>query len=694
MAKKRTTTPKIKPIPNAYIEKAGIVEEERITDTLEKNYMPYAMSVIISRALPEIDGFKPSHRKLLYTMYKMGLLNGGRTKSANVVGQTMRLNPHGDSAIYDTMVRLARGNESLLYPYVDSKGNFGKAYSRDMAYAASRYTEVKLEPICNELFRDIDKDTVDFVPNYDNTMMEPTLFPTTFPSVLVNANVGIAVSMASNVCPFNLTEVCDTTIALLKNQELNIADTTFSYTALEATYQGDELKTVVKELLEEVKEDRTISHYFAASDLMTEDEFQSNLQEALDNWNDTTVTESATVTLYVDPTGTIRGCRIADPDDADASLLECYAGKDGKQVGVYFDVSGLNVSGVLSEGSKDTYSGTITAALENHSILLDLEDFKIVDDKRGYCSGSLTASTEDEPNLFTLSLDSDGKSQTFSVDWAVGGTNYATISCTISTENGDDLALNIPSDSLDLSDDATKDAYFGDGTQTKDCLKKIATALGIQDADNFADSIYDEINGGDDLNTQSSDSDITTLPADSDRPVEDGVETEVPTDTTDTTDSSDNEQRIDADLSIAAITYNGGKLFRFYENNMDLIQLVDCTVSPTIESQNYNWYSNSDDTLTLGLENTSTSPTDAQACNIFEVEVYEGSPSDIRVGVVGIGSSVADLEAQFNIDIVPEAETASIYVVSIYDTVSNGQKAYSFYIENGKITAFDLVDYS
>lgn len=225
MAKKRTTTPKIKPIPNAYIEKAGIVEEERITDTLEKNYMPYAMSVIISRALPEIDGFKPSHRKLLYTMYKMGLLNGGRTKSANVVGQTMRLNPHGDSAIYGTMVRLARGNESLLYPYVDSKGNFGKAYSRDMAYAASRYTEVKLEPICNELFRDIDKDTVDFVPNYDNTMMEPTLFPTTFPSVLVNANVGIAVSMASNVCPFNLTEVCDTTIALLKNPEADVTET-------------------------------------------------------------------------------------------------------------------------------------------------------------------------------------------------------------------------------------------------------------------------------------------------------------------------------------------------------------------------------------------------------------------------------------------------------------------------------------
>lgn len=212
-------------LPNAYIEGAGIVAEEKITETLEKNYMPYAMSVIISRALPEIDGFKPSHRKLLYTMYKMGLLNGARTKSANVVGQTMRLNPHGDSAIYETMVRLARGNEALLHPYVDSKGNFGKAYSRDMAYAASRYTEVKLEPICQELFRDIDKETVDFVPNYDNTMMEPTLFPVAFPSVLVNANVGIAVSMASSVCPFNLTEVCETTIALMKNPEHDILST-------------------------------------------------------------------------------------------------------------------------------------------------------------------------------------------------------------------------------------------------------------------------------------------------------------------------------------------------------------------------------------------------------------------------------------------------------------------------------------
>ncbi|MCC8112336.1 MAG: topoisomerase IV, partial [Ruminococcus sp.] len=223
--KNQSEKPKKSTIPNAYIAGAGIVEEEKITETLEKNYMPYAMSVIISRALPEIDGFKPSHRKLLYTMYKMNLLSSGLTKSANVVGQTMRLNPHGDGAIYETMVRLTRGNEALLHPYVQSKGNFGKAYSRDMAYAASRYTEVKLELICNELFSEIDKDTVDFVPNYDNTMMEPSLFPTTFPAILVNANVGIAVSMASNVCPFNLAEVCETTISLMQNPNHDILST-------------------------------------------------------------------------------------------------------------------------------------------------------------------------------------------------------------------------------------------------------------------------------------------------------------------------------------------------------------------------------------------------------------------------------------------------------------------------------------
>jgi len=203
----------------------GSTTEQAITETLEINYMPYAMSVIVSRAIPEIDGFKPSHRKLLYTMYKMGLLSGGRTKSANIVGQTMKLNPHGDAAIYETMVRLAKGNETLLHPFVDSKGNFGKVYSRDMAYAAARYTEAKLDAICAELFRDIDTDTVDMVDNYDGTMKEPSLLPTTFPNVLVSANQGIAVGMASNICSFNLKEICDTTIALMDNPEHDILET-------------------------------------------------------------------------------------------------------------------------------------------------------------------------------------------------------------------------------------------------------------------------------------------------------------------------------------------------------------------------------------------------------------------------------------------------------------------------------------
>ena len=210
--------------PNVMGLHAAVVEQP-ITDTLETNYMPYAMSVIVSRAIPEIDGFKPSHRKLLYTMYKMGLLTGARTKSANIVGQTMRLNPHGDQAIYETMVRLAKGNESLLHPFVDSKGNFGKVYSRDMAYAASRYTEAKLASICAELFRDLDCDAVDFVDNYDNTTKEPALLPTTYPNVLVSANQGIAVGMASQICGFNLGEVCDTTIQLLKNPDHDIATT-------------------------------------------------------------------------------------------------------------------------------------------------------------------------------------------------------------------------------------------------------------------------------------------------------------------------------------------------------------------------------------------------------------------------------------------------------------------------------------
>ena len=228
MAKKKTETNKSKNTslsPKAYIENAGVVLNQEITSTLETNYMPYAMSVIVSRAIPEIDGFKPSHRKLLYTMYKMGLLNGVRTKSANIVGQTMKLNPHGDAAIYETMVRLSEGNEALLHPYIDSKGNFGKSYSHDMAYAASRYTEAKLSALSSELFRDIDKDTVDFVDNYDSTMKEPTLFPVTFPSILVNSNLGIAVGMACNICSFNLEEVCSTTIELIKNPNHNILST-------------------------------------------------------------------------------------------------------------------------------------------------------------------------------------------------------------------------------------------------------------------------------------------------------------------------------------------------------------------------------------------------------------------------------------------------------------------------------------
>ena len=226
MAKKKTEEKHTRPAadPNV-IGLRGVVVAQPITRTLDENYMPYAMSVIVSRAIPEIDGFKPSHRKLLYTMYKMGLLNGNRTKSANIVGQTMRLNPHGDAAIYETMVRLAKGNESLLHPFVDSKGNFGKVYSRDMAYAASRYTEAKLAPICAELFRDLDCDAVDFVDNYDNTTKEPALLPTTYPNVLVSANQGIAVGMASQICGFNLGEVCDTTIGLLKNPDHDIAST-------------------------------------------------------------------------------------------------------------------------------------------------------------------------------------------------------------------------------------------------------------------------------------------------------------------------------------------------------------------------------------------------------------------------------------------------------------------------------------
>lgn len=229
--------------------KKPIIEEQQITDTLEQNYMPYAMSVIISRAIPEIDGFKPSHRKLLYTMYKMGLLSGGRTKSANVVGQTMRLNPHGDAAIYDTMVRLTEGNGALLLPLVDSKGNFGRQYSRDMACAASRYTEVKLSKVCSEIFRDMDKDTIDFVDNYDGTMKEPVLLPTTFPNILANPNQGIAVGMASNICSFNLKELCEATVLVMKDPGADLTEVMpapdFPFGA-QLLYQRDEMREIYK----------------------------------------------------------------------------------------------------------------------------------------------------------------------------------------------------------------------------------------------------------------------------------------------------------------------------------------------------------------------------------------------------------------------------------------------------------------
>ena len=248
MAKKKTEEKTVhRPADPNVMGLRGAVVEQPITRTLDENYMPYAMSVIVSRAIPEIDGFKPSHRKLLYTMYKMGLLTGGRTKSANIVGQTMRLNPHCDQAIYETMVRLAKGNESLLHPFVDSKGNFGKVYSRDMAYAASRYTEAKLAPICAELFRDLDCDAVDFVDNYDNTMKEPSLLPTTYPNVLVSANQGIAVGMASQICGFNLGEVCDTTIAFLKNPDHDISSTLLAPdfpTGGQIICDGDDLRSI------------------------------------------------------------------------------------------------------------------------------------------------------------------------------------------------------------------------------------------------------------------------------------------------------------------------------------------------------------------------------------------------------------------------------------------------------------------
>ncbi len=244
--KKQKDTIKTAENPNVVGLRAEVIDQP-IVETLEENYMPYAMSVIVSRAIPEIDGFKPSHRKLLYTMYKMGLLTGARTKSANIVGQTMRLNPHGDAAIYETMVRLSKGYEALLTPFVDSKGNFGKVYSRDMAYAASRYTEAKLSPICSEVFRDIERDTVDFADNYDSTVKEPTLLPTTFPNLLVSANTGIAVGMASSICGFNLGEVCRTAIEYINNENCDITATLLAPdfpTGGELLYDSDDIASI------------------------------------------------------------------------------------------------------------------------------------------------------------------------------------------------------------------------------------------------------------------------------------------------------------------------------------------------------------------------------------------------------------------------------------------------------------------
>ena len=240
MPKKKNTTKEIH---------ENFIQEQRITETLETNYMPYAMSVIVSRAIPEIDGFKPSHRKLLYTMYLMNLLKGDRTKSSNVVGQTMKLNPHGDATIYETLVRLTEGNGALLVPFVDSKGNFGRQYSRDMAYAAPRYTEVKLAAVCNEIFADIDKNTVDFINNYDDSMQEPTLLPTTFPNILANPNLGIAVGMASSICSFNLAELCETTIRFIKDETIDLCETLlapdFSTGGL-LVYNREELERIYK----------------------------------------------------------------------------------------------------------------------------------------------------------------------------------------------------------------------------------------------------------------------------------------------------------------------------------------------------------------------------------------------------------------------------------------------------------------
>lgn len=476
----------------------------------------------------------------------------------------------------------------------------------------------------------------------------------------------------------------DAKIAILKDQNLSIDDTNFSYTALEATYAGNHLQNIAEDLLEELKEDKTISHYLAESGLMTEDEYKNTLQRTLYEIRNDPATEEEdgiTITFYVDPTGTIRGCSMADADNPDDKVLDCYVGKEGDQIGIYCNMDDeLVVNGTLVEGSKDTYSGTVTATADGEEIKLDFTDFKVVEEEHGYCSGSIAVTIPDVADTFTIHLDSNGNSQTISADIAVEGTNYATVSCTIGTSEGDDMALTIPESALDMTNDSDMETYVGDGTQIESFLKNVGTALGISDVDGFVEAFTSGYNGTEE---DPDGYDTDPLPGDTDD-----------TNTDPVIDDTINEEEFEADLSAASITYNGGKLFRFYDNNKDLIGLVDSTMNPTIEAEDYNWYYNADATIEIGLENKTTQTANAADCGIFEIQIYQGAPTDIKIGIVGIGSSLADLEKQFGIDIADGAETSPTHIVSIYDTTTNGQTAYSFYLENGVVTALDLVSYA
>lgn len=471
----------------------------------------------------------------------------------------------------------------------------------------------------------------------------------------------------------------DAKIAILKDQNLSIDDTTFSYTALEATYAGDHLQDIAEDFLETLQEDQTVLHYLTESGLVTEADYQNALQSALDEIHNDPVpaADGITVTFYVDPTGTIRGCSMADANEPDDKLLDCYVGKDGDQIGIYCNMEDdFVINGTLNEGSKDVYSGTITATVEDDELKLDLADFQIVDEEYNYCTGTITVSIPDQTDTFTIQLDSDGSSQTISAEIAEEGTNYATVSCTIGTSSGDDMALTIPESALDMTNDSDMETYVGDGTQIESFLKNVGTALGISDVDGFVEAFTSGYTG---IEDDPDGYDTEFLPDSNMDPV---------------IDDTANEEQFDVDLSAASITYNGGKLFRFYDNNKDLIGLIDTSMNPTIEAEDYNWYYNADDTVEIGLENTTTQTANAADCSVFEIQIYQGAPTDIKVGIVGIGNSLTDLEKQFNINIAEGAETKPVYVVSIYDTTTNGQTAYSFYLENGVITALDLVSYA